>query len=177
MALMKTANPALSASTFQGQSGTMGETMTLSGTINKTGILLLCVVATAAWTWNVFSRTPEMVMPLVAVGAIGGFIVALVTIFKKQWAPFTAPLYALLEGLVLGGLSASLEARFPGIPMQAVGLTFGTLGVLLLAYRSGGIPVTQKFKLGHCGRDGGGDRPLLSDHVRARILRSAFRLD
>jgi uncharacterized YccA/Bax inhibitor family protein len=152
---MKTANPALSASAFQDQVGMMGETMTLSGTINKTGILLVCVVATAAWTWNVFSRTPEMVMPLVAVGAIGGFIVALVTIFKKQWAAFTAPLYALLEGLVLGGLSASLEARFPGIPVQAVGLTFGTLTVLLLAYRSGVIPVTQKLKLGIVAATGG----------------------
>ena len=152
---MKTANPALSASAFQGQVGAMGETMTLSGTINKTGILLVCVVATAAWTWNEFSRAPEMVGPLVAVGAIGGLIVALVTVFKKQWSPVTAPLYALLEGLVLGSVSAMLEARFPGIPMQAVGLTFGTLAVLLLAYRSGLIPVTQKFKLGIVAATGG----------------------
>jgi uncharacterized YccA/Bax inhibitor family protein len=155
VALMKTANPALSASAFQGQVGAMGETMTLPGTINKTGILLVCVVATAAWTWNEFSRSPEMVGPLVAVGAIGGFIVALVTIFKKTWSPITAPLYALLEGLVLGSVSAMLEARFPGIPMQAVGLTFGTLAVLLLAYRSGLIPVTQKFKLGIVAATGG----------------------
>ena len=155
MALMKTANPALSASAFQDQVGAMGETMTLSGTINKTGILLVCVVATAAWTWNEFSRAPEMVGPLVAVGAIGGLIVALVTVFKKQWSPVTAPLYALLEGLVLGSVSAMLEARFPGIPMQAVGLTFGTLAVLLLAYRSGLIPVTQKFKLGIVAATGG----------------------
>jgi len=59
--------------------------------------------------------------------------------------PVTAPIYALLEGLVLGGLSALLNLRYPGIAMQAVALTFGTLFVLLLAYRSGLIQVTAKF--------------------------------
>jgi uncharacterized YccA/Bax inhibitor family protein len=61
----------------------------------------------------------------------------MVTTFKKQWSPVTAPIYALLEGLVLGGLSATLELRYPGIAIQAVSLTFGTLFVLLIAYRSG----------------------------------------
>jgi uncharacterized YccA/Bax inhibitor family protein len=155
VALIKSGNPALNASVFQDQVGLAGETMTLTGTVNKTGILLVCVVATAGGTWNAYSRSPEMVLPLVAVGGIGGFIVALVTVFKKRWAPITAPLYALLEGLVLGSVSAMLEARFPGVPMQAVGLTFGTLAVLLLAYRSGLIPVTEKFKLGIVAATGG----------------------
>jgi uncharacterized YccA/Bax inhibitor family protein len=87
-------------------------------------------------------------MPWVFGGLIGGFIVALVTVFKKQWALLTAPMYALLEGLALGGISAIFEARFPGIVIQAVGLTFGTLFCLLMAYKSGMIKVTENFKLG-----------------------------
>ena len=90
-----------------------------------------------------------------SIGVFGGFIVAMVTIFKKEWSPVTAPIYALLEGLVLGGLSAFLDLRYPGIAMQAVGLTFGTLFVLLLAYRSGLIPVTQKLRMGIIAATGG----------------------
>jgi uncharacterized YccA/Bax inhibitor family protein len=89
------------------------------------------------------------------VGLVGGFIVALVTIFKKNWAAFTAPLYALFEGLMLGALSATLEARYPGIAIQAVGLTFGTLLAMLIAYSSGLIKPTQKFKTGVIAATGG----------------------
>jgi uncharacterized YccA/Bax inhibitor family protein len=164
MALMKTSNPALGENTFRDLSGAqyggvIDETtrMTLNGTVNKTGILLLCAMVTAAWTWHTFlqARDPADVMPSMLIGGVGGFIVAMVTIFKKEWSPVTAPIYALLEGLVLGGLSALLELRFPGIAMQAVALTFGTLFVLLLAYRSGLIRVTQKFRLGIIAATGG----------------------
>jgi uncharacterized YccA/Bax inhibitor family protein len=160
MALMKTSNPALGENTFRNLSGQYGTLnggtidaaarMTLNGTINKTGILLLCAVATAAWTWNSFLQTGGLSVagPMVLVGAFGGLIVALITTFKKEWSPVTAPIYALLEGLVLGGLSAVFNLRYPGIAIEAVGLTFGTLFVLLLAYRSGLIKVTQKFRLG-----------------------------
>jgi uncharacterized YccA/Bax inhibitor family protein len=155
--LMRTSNPALNDQAFRGAGAAIGEPMTLQGTVNKTGVLLLCVIATAAWTWNIFmhSHSQETAMSLAMVGGIGGFIVALVTIFKKTWAPVTAPIYALLEGLVLGGISAMFELRFPGIAIQAVSLTFGTLAVLLLAYRSGLIPVTQNFKLGVVAATGG----------------------
>ena len=108
---------------------------------------------TAAWTWNRFfnATSPEEAMssiaPLVAVGGIGGFVVAMVTIFKKQWAGVTAPIYALLEGLVLGGISALMEQRFHGIAIQAVALTFGTLIAMLVAYRTGLIKVTDKLRL------------------------------
>jgi uncharacterized YccA/Bax inhibitor family protein len=131
--------------------------MTLNGTVNKTGILLVCALATAAYTWHNFlqSRDPADIMPSMLIGGIGGLIFAIVTIFKKEWSPVTAPIYALLEGLILGGLSALLELRFPGIAMQAVALTFGTLFVLLLAYRSGLIRVTQKFRLGIIAATGG----------------------
>jgi uncharacterized YccA/Bax inhibitor family protein len=88
-------------------------------------------------------------------GVFGGFIVAIITTFKKEWSPVTAPIYALLEGLVLGGISAMLDLRYPGIAMQAVGLTFGTLFVLLVAYRSGLIPVTQKLRMGIVAATGG----------------------
>jgi uncharacterized YccA/Bax inhibitor family protein len=164
MALMKTSNPALGEDTFRNLSGAryggvIDETtrMSLNGTVNKTGILLLCVIATAVWTWHLFLPEQDMstVAPLMLVGGIGGFIVAMVTVFKKEWSPVTAPIYALLEGLVLGGLSALLNLRYPGIAMQAVALTFGTLFVLLLAYRSGLIQVTAKFRLGVIAATGG----------------------
>jgi len=146
--LLRTSNPALNDKAFSGEQAAFGEAMTLNGTVNKTGILLLCSVATAAWTWNQFEHSTIAVMQLVLPSAIGGLIFALVTIFKKTWAPITAPIYALLEGVVLGSVSALLEMRYHGIAIQAVSLTFGTLVVLLLAYRSGLIPVTEKFKLG-----------------------------
>src|SRR5207249_3539282 len=132
-----------------------GEAMTVQGTANKTGVLLVCVMATAAWTWNRFLNDPMQGAPLIGIGAIGGLIVAFVTIFKKSWAPITAPLYALLEGLVLGGISSLFEQKYPGIAIQAVGLTFGTLLVMLLAYRSGVIRVTDKFRLGVIAATGG----------------------
>jgi uncharacterized YccA/Bax inhibitor family protein len=155
--LMRTSNPALNERAFQGERAVLGETMTLQGTVNKTGVLLICAVATAAWTWNLFlhSHSQQSVMPLAILGGIGGLIVAMVTIFKKEWAGITAPIYALLEGLVLGSISAILELRFPGIAIQAVSLTFGTLVVLLLAYRSGIIAVTEKFRLGVIAATGG----------------------
>jgi uncharacterized YccA/Bax inhibitor family protein len=127
-----------------------GEGMTVQGTVNKTGVLLLCAMATAAWTWHLAlqAQSAAAALPWLWIGTIGGFVCALVTVFKKEWAPVTAPAYALLEGLALGGISAVLEVRFPGIAIQSVSLTFGTLLVLLLAYRSGLIPVTQKFRMG-----------------------------
>ena len=156
MALMKTSNPALNLNSFRVDQAVSGEAMTLTGTVNKTGILLICVVATAAWSWSrVFAPTADAVLPLMGIGLIGGFVVAMVTIFKKGWSPITAPIYALLEGLALGGISAMFERRYPGIAIQAVGLTFGTLFVLLMAYRSGVIQVTEKFKLGVVAATGG----------------------
>ncbi len=127
--LMRTSNPALNDKAFKGQVA-YGEAMTMQGTVNKTGLLLLCVVATAAWTWGLsHSAAPGAAIPWMMGGLFGGFIVALVTIFKQNWAPITAPIYALLEGLALGGISAMFERTYPGVAMQAVGLTFGTLFV------------------------------------------------
>jgi uncharacterized YccA/Bax inhibitor family protein len=146
--IFRTSNPALNEKAFRGQVA-FGDAMTLQGTVNKTGLLLLCVVATSAWTWGLaHSPTPEAVYPWMIGGLFGGLIAAIVTIFKKDWAPFMAPIYALLEGLVLGGISAVFDKFYPGIAVQAVGLTFGVLFLLLLAYKTGIVRATPRFKLG-----------------------------
>jgi len=164
MALFKTSNPALGNNTFNGLSDSQYggaidamSRMTLSGTVNKTGILLICAIATAGWTWHQFLQTRDVadVVPLMLAGLIGGFICAMVTVFKKEWSPVTAPVYALLEGLALGGMSAAIDLRYPGIGIQAVSLTFGTLFVLLLVYSSGVIKVTNKFRIGIVAATGG----------------------
>lgn len=152
---LRTSNPALNEKAFRGEAA-LGEAMTLQGTVNKTGLLLLFVVVAAAWTWGLsHSNVPEAALPWMLGGLIGGFVVALVTIFKKNWAPVTAPIYALLEGLALGGISAMFEKTYHGVAMQAVGLTFGTLFVMLLAYKTGMIRATRGFKIGVIAATGG----------------------
>src|SRR5271167_134569 len=159
--LMRTSNPALSGEAFRGEGVAYGgEGMTISGAVNKTGVLVILCVLTAAWTWNrFFGASPEEAAQTIGlpimVGGIGGFIAALVTIFKKEWSPITAPIYALLEGLFLGALSAMLEVRYPGIAIESVALTFGTCLCMLLAYRSGLIRPTQKFVMGIVAATGG----------------------
>ena len=155
---MRTANPALNDKTFAGlgRSLARGEAMTVEGTANKTGFLLLLVLLGAVWTWRMYYSGGLQALPLwVFGGTIGGLIVAVITIVKKQWSPVTAPLYSMLEGLMLGGVSAMLEGRYPGIVITAVGLTFGTLFGLLFAYKSGMIRATENFKLGVVAATGG----------------------
>ncbi len=150
MAWMKSSNPTLNDKSFQGIAIDGTARMTLDGTVNKTGILLVCAMATAFLTWRSFLSTgePGAASGFLVLGLIGGLIFAMVTIFKREWSPVTAPAYALCEGLVLGGISAIFEVRYPGIAMQAVALTFGTFGTLLVVYRTGIIRVTDKFRLG-----------------------------
>ena len=154
--LFKTSNPALNENTFDGRVAVAGEAMTLQGTVNKTGVLLLCVVITAAWTWGIaHSQTPEAAVPWMIGGLVGGLVFALVTIFKKEWSPITSPIYALCEGLVLGGISALLERTYPGIAIQAMGLTFGVTAVMLMLYRTGILRATPKFTVGVVAATGG----------------------
>ena len=149
--MFRTGNPALKESTFRGVSRAVGEeAMTLQGTVNKTGMSLLILLAAAAFVWN--SANPQ---PFVLVGLVGGLVTALVTVFKNTAAPVTTPLYAAFEGLLLGGLSLVFEARYPGIVVNAVALTFGTLAVLLVAYSSGLIRPSENFKLGIVAATGG----------------------
>lgn len=155
---MPSSNPALNARTFQGlYAREVGaERMTLQGTVAKTGVLLLCVAITALLAWVQLALYGAAVFyPLLLVGFIGGFIVAIITVFKKQWAPVTAPLYALLEGLALGAISVVFEAVYNGIVLQAFLLTFGVAGVMLLAYASRLIQPTQNFRLGIVAATGG----------------------
>jgi uncharacterized YccA/Bax inhibitor family protein len=156
---MRTGNPALSDNAFTGAGRlARGEgAMTVQGTANKALLLLLCVLLTASWIWSKYyqAMNPQVVTPWLAVGAIAGFIVAIVTVFKQTWAPITAPLYALLEGLVIGGVSALFEAQFPGIVIQAAALTLGTCLAMLLAYKSRLIQATENFKLGVVAATGG----------------------
>lgn len=146
---MRSGNPTLTANTFR-ERALDGTAMTLNGTVQKTALLLFGVIATAAVSWRRTVMTEDIatLTPYILVGGLGGFVVAMITIFKKEWSPVTAPLYAVLEGLFLGIISAMFEQMFPGIVFQAVLLTFGTLGSLLLAYKSGLIKATENFKLG-----------------------------
>ncbi|MGA0242220.1 MAG: Bax inhibitor-1/YccA family protein, partial [Candidatus Marinamargulisbacteria bacterium] len=123
--------------------------MTIQGTVNKTGISLGILILSATFTWINPSSG------LMLLGGIGGFITALITIFKKEWAPTTTPIYAACQGLLLGGLSVMFNQQYPGIVIQAVYLTFGTLFSLLMAYASGKIRVTENFKLGMAAAMGG----------------------
>lgn len=163
---MRTSNPALNAETFArfGEITEADRTMTVQGTINKTAVLLVLLLCSAAWIWSGFYGTMQnigqsgspnglsqgfqAIQGWFFLGLFGGIGFGLVTCFVPRWSPVTGPLYALAEGLFLGVLSALLEARFPGIVVQAAALTFGTLAALLLAYKSGLVRATEKFKTG-----------------------------
>lgn len=127
-------------------------TMTVTGAVNKSIILFLILLIGASVTWY---QPVEQVAGLMWLGVIGGLIAAVVTIFKIEWSPFTAPLYAVLEGLAVGGISNMYAQMYEGIVMNAVMLTMGTLFALLLAYRSGLIKVTQRFRMGVVAATGG----------------------
>jgi len=165
--MMRTANPALRGTAFtQFETAATSKTMTIQGTVNKTAILLACCVATSLFTWSKFGEAAatmegglsagfSAVAPWAFGGMIGGLVLALITVFKKTWAPVTAPLYAGAEGLFLGAISAMFEAKYPGIVFQAVGLTFGVLAALLIAYTTRLIKATENFKLGVTAATGG----------------------
>ena len=155
MNLTKSSNPALSEKVFQKEYTTApSEVMTINGTINKTALSLLLVIAAALFTWNKFfnAGTPEAgmsaVMLWMAIGGSGVFITALVTVFRPKSAGISTPIYAVLEGMLLGGLSAILEASYNGIVMRAVALTLAVFAAMLFFYRSGIIKVTKKFMMG-----------------------------
>ena len=149
--MFRSGNPTLSEKTFQdaGRAVSADQTMTIEGTINKSGLLFLILMLGATISWY----TPSQI--LIWGGAIGGFIVAMVTIFKKEWSPFTAPLYAGLEGLFLGGISVTYAQAYDGIVFNAVLLTLGVFAAMLMAYRSGWIEVTKRFRMGVVAATGG----------------------
>jgi uncharacterized YccA/Bax inhibitor family protein len=151
MRAMRSSNPAMTGRIFEkaGTASAGNTAMTINGTINKVGIMLLLLIAAAAYTWNmVMGADPGRAGTLAIVGAIGGFILALITIFRPQSSAISAPVYAILEGLFLGAISAIINAQYPGVAFQAVLLTIGTLFTMLFLYRSGRIRATAKFRRG-----------------------------
>ncbi|MCB1118413.1 MAG: Bax inhibitor-1/YccA family protein [Chlamydiia bacterium] len=147
---MRSANPTLQNDTFSHFRVAAGaERMSVQGVIGKAGLMLLLVLLTAGYTWTKFYQAggnPQAVSGLMMGGMLVGFILAMVTAFKAQWSGVTAPAYALAEGLFLGGISALFEANYPGIALQAVCLTFGTMGGMLLLYQAGILQATDTFK-------------------------------
>lgn len=154
MALFKSGNPTLTQKMFDRSmslEADMQGTMSVRGTINKFGFLLVMVIAGAAYNWHLFQEGQNnMMTTLMMVGIFGGLISAIAISFKPNWAPFLSPLYGLLEGLFIGGISAILNQAFaksyPGLIMQAVGLTFGVAISMFLLYNFRVIKATEKFK-------------------------------
>lgn len=156
MAFEKSTNPTLGPRVFENARGlAIQDKMTVSGAANKTLFLLILLCITAAWAWNDSMLTVSdwggegtfRPSPFLMPSLIGGFVIALITVFKPVWSNVTAPLYALVEGIVIGSISASMESMFPGIVFQAATATFGTLAALLLIYRSGLVQVNEKFRM------------------------------
>ncbi|HRR07180.1 MAG TPA: Bax inhibitor-1/YccA family protein [Rhodothermales bacterium] len=143
---MNTSNPVFSESALEQITDIQGERMTQQGTLNKSFIMLGLVFAGAAWTWFQMSTNPNAALVMGGLGFFGGLILSFVIVFKKTWSAFLAPVYAILEGLLIGVLSAHYESRYPGLVIQAVGLTFVTFFVMLISYRLGWIRATQMFR-------------------------------
>jgi len=163
MNISRSSNPVFKERVFSRDYTSQSEVMTVNGTMNKTALMLLLVVAGAVFTWNKFfgaiSTNSEAgmsaVLPWLAIGGIGGFITVLITVFRPQSSGISAPTYAVFEGLLLGGISAVLEMQYSGIVMRAVALTLAVFMVMLFLYRSGVIKVTQKFAMGLFAATGG----------------------
>jgi len=150
----RSGNPSLNAKTFQNITrDSSNGVMTLNGTVNKVGILLTIVIVVAGLT--MIFLPPTLLLPIMIVGALGGLIMALGTTFNKVKAPVTAPIYALFEGLFLGAVSSMYNSAYEGIVMQAIILTFGIFGSLLLVYKTGLIKPSENFKLGIAAATGG----------------------
>lgn len=153
MSLFKSGNPALSEKRFRDtvldSVITDENAMTVRGTLQKFGFLFLMTMGTAFYSWKEYSDGGN-VMPLIIGGAIGGLVIAIVLMFKKEWSPYLAPLYGLCEGLFVGAISAYYNFAFadaaPNIVINAVGLTFGTAIAMYLLYSFRIIQATQKFK-------------------------------
>ncbi len=148
-------NPALSAKIFEkeAQSGIVSSgTMSVQGVINKTLVIFALLILGAYYTWSKFFGAADVqtasaaVYPWMIGGAIGGFVVAMVNAFVPKWSAYLTPVYAILEGLFLGAISAYFNMMYPGIVAQAVGLTFATFFGMLFLYKARIIRVTDKFR-------------------------------
>lgn len=142
---MESSNPALSTRVIDElrRSAAGTGTMTVAGTATKTLILLLVTAFSAGMIWT---ADPAVYRSAMLIGTIGGLVFALATSFKPAWAPVTAPLYAVTEGLALGAISAIYNTQFRGLPMAAVASTMVTAVLLFALYRTGIIKVTDKMR-------------------------------
>jgi uncharacterized YccA/Bax inhibitor family protein len=146
MSIFKSGNPALSEKRFRDtvlyDVVNVEGAMTVKGTLNKFGFLFLMTLGSAWYSWREAAEGGDA-WTLVLVGAFGGLGVALILAFKKEWSPYLAPLYALLEGLFVGAISAYFEyaaqskyggyaGGYSGIVFQAVGLTFCVVAAMYL---------------------------------------------
>lgn len=150
MAIFRSGNPALSEKAFQSVTVAPGSAvMTVRGTLNKFFFLFLMVMASASFTWKAFYEGKD-VFPWMIAAAIGGLILAVVMAFKMQWSPYLAPAYGLMQGVFLGGISATYNNAFakiaPNIIMQAVLLTFGVVIAMFALYRFRIIKVTRQLQ-------------------------------
>jgi|SRR6185437_5881948 len=146
----RSGNPSLNERVFANQPRPAfgAERMTLQGSINKAFLLLVVLLAGAFWPWSQYLSNGDIsvVSTSLMIGAFGGLIVGMIISFKADLAPYLAVPYAALEGLAIGGISALLEAKYPGIAIQAVGLTFAVFAVMLVAYKLGLIRATERFR-------------------------------
>jgi uncharacterized YccA/Bax inhibitor family protein len=139
---MESSNPLLARDSAFSRTSDGVEAMTLEGVINKTGILLLLCIGAGAFSWS----QPDLSMPLLIGGALGGLIACMVGIFKPTASPIAAPIYAVLEGLCLGVISRLTEVQFPqfpGLVVNAIMLTLGVLALMLVLYTKRIIRVTD----------------------------------
>ncbi len=148
---MATANPTMTEAVYRraGLADTPASGMTIPGTVLKTALLLVILLATAGYTWSqMLAGATPLTYALLILGLIGGLVTAFVTVLFPRASPITAPLYAALEGLVVGAISAVFERDYSGIVVQALGLSVGVLAVMLFVYGTGIIRATENFKIG-----------------------------
>lgn len=149
MSIFKSSNPALQEKTYQGtilEGISDGEEMTVNGTMNKFGVMMALMIASTLFAWSQFDKGSDP-MPMMLTGVFGGLGVAILLMIKKQWAQYLAPLYAILQGLFVGTISAMYNYTYPGLPTQAVALTLLVTLIMFLIYRYRIIRVTAKLRM------------------------------
>ena len=146
----RSGNPVLTSNAFN-TTAISSETMTINGTVNKTFLSLTLLMVTGYYTF----MSGQIMSGFAIFSLIAAFIVAIITIYKKEWSPITVPIYAILEGIGLGWISYSFNSLYDGIVLSAICITVSILLAMLMIYRSGLIKPTENFKLGIAAATGG----------------------
>ncbi len=143
----RSSNPAFRSEYFQ-STAAAGQVMTIQGTINKIGFLMLLLIASGSFTWKMALEGVASLQSMMYLGIFGGLITALFTVFSPRNARFSAPIYAVFEGLALGGISGLFHMAYQGIVLNAVMLTLATLFGMLFLYKTEIVKPTERFKAG-----------------------------